>query len=232
MIRIRRKFAFTLAEVLITLSIIGVVAVLTIPSLLANYEQQANYTRLKKYQTNLANVYQLVVRENGTIDTWNLVDNNHNGTVEIVADYFLPHLKSQKNCINAEGCWVSAITKNLSKSAMPYTDKKGIGTNTVSVKMPDGVNISINSVDAYEYPMYYGVKNDLKTNFGIIFWVDVNGDKLPNTVGLDTFAFVVRQSGLVPAGIDNDSNCNRKSADGYAGTACTYRVLREQGIKY
>ena len=70
---------------------------------------------------------------------------------------------------------------------MPYTDKKGIGTNTVSVKMPDGVNISINSVDAYEYPMYYGVKNDLKTNFGIIFWVDVNGDKLPNTVGLDTF---------------------------------------------
>lgn len=109
--KVKSKFAFTLAEVLVTLFIIGVVSALTIPSLIANYEQQANYTRLKKYQNILSNVYQLVVRENGTIDTWNLVDNNHNGTVEIVADYFLPHLKSQKNCINAEGCWVSAITK-------------------------------------------------------------------------------------------------------------------------
>ena len=36
--RINKQFAFTLAEVLITLGIIGVVATLTIPSLINNYK--------------------------------------------------------------------------------------------------------------------------------------------------------------------------------------------------
>ena len=56
------KKAFTLAEVLITLAIIGVVAALTIPSVISNYQQQEFKTGLKKavsvlneaIQTNIA----------------------------------------------------------------------------------------------------------------------------------------------------------------------------------
>ena len=40
--------AFTLAEVLITLGIIGVVAAMTMPSLIVNYQKQQTVTRLKK----------------------------------------------------------------------------------------------------------------------------------------------------------------------------------------
>ena len=43
-----RKFAFTLAEVLITLGIIGVVAAMTMPSLNQKLEDQRNMSSLKK----------------------------------------------------------------------------------------------------------------------------------------------------------------------------------------
>ena len=42
-----RKSAFTLAEVLITLGIIGVVAALTIPSIVADYRNKQTATQLK-----------------------------------------------------------------------------------------------------------------------------------------------------------------------------------------
>ena len=42
------KWGFTLAEVLITLGIIGVVAALTIPQVVQNYQKQATATALKK----------------------------------------------------------------------------------------------------------------------------------------------------------------------------------------
>ena len=49
-----RRVAFTLAEVLITLGIIGIVAAMTMPSLITNYQKQRAVTQLKKSYTNLA----------------------------------------------------------------------------------------------------------------------------------------------------------------------------------
>ena len=42
------KLAFTLAEVLITLGIIGIVAAMTIPTLLAKYQEKQTVTKLKQ----------------------------------------------------------------------------------------------------------------------------------------------------------------------------------------
>ena len=46
-----RLAAFTLAEVLITLGIIGIVAAMTMPSLIQNYQEKATVTRVKKEKT-------------------------------------------------------------------------------------------------------------------------------------------------------------------------------------
>lgn len=43
-----KKFGFTLAEVLITLGVIGVVAALTLPSVVANYQKQKTVSFVKK----------------------------------------------------------------------------------------------------------------------------------------------------------------------------------------
>ena len=103
----------------------------------------------------------------------------------------------------------------MAKKNLPYANSKGVGTNVISMRMPDGANISINSIGAGEYPGFYGVNNPGLT-YGVVFWVDVNGDKVPNTVGLDTFVFVATDKGLVPSGVDNTSNCSRKSSSEYA----------------
>ena len=42
----KRKSAFTLAEVLVTLGIIGVVSAMTVPSLMQNYQRQSYVTQL------------------------------------------------------------------------------------------------------------------------------------------------------------------------------------------
>jgi len=59
MIRLKKSIAFTLAEVLLSLSILGVVSALTIPSVLHTNEIRANAALLKKAVTKLDEVVQM-----------------------------------------------------------------------------------------------------------------------------------------------------------------------------
>ena len=61
---------FTLAEVLITLGIIGVVAALTIPTLMKNYEKKITVTRLEKTYSTLAQAMKMAQAEHGDVNTW------------------------------------------------------------------------------------------------------------------------------------------------------------------
>ena len=60
-----KKFGFTLAEVLITLGIIGVVSALTMPNLIANYQKKVWVTQLKKDVNFLANNIKLLFANEG-----------------------------------------------------------------------------------------------------------------------------------------------------------------------
>lgn len=56
-----RKIAFTLAEVLVTLGIIGVVAAITMPTLIDNHQKKVAATRLEKFYSMMSQaVYQWV----------------------------------------------------------------------------------------------------------------------------------------------------------------------------
>lgn len=65
-----KHFAFTLAEVLITLGIIGVVAAMTLPALVQNYKEQETVTRVKKFYSVFSQAYAQAILDNGTIDNW------------------------------------------------------------------------------------------------------------------------------------------------------------------
>ena len=49
--KFKSKKAFTLAEVLITLGIIGVVVAMTMPTLINNYQKKLAVTRLKHFSS-------------------------------------------------------------------------------------------------------------------------------------------------------------------------------------
>ena len=66
----KTKKAFTLAEVLITLTIIGVIAALTIPNLMQKWQDHADVQKVKQAYSILNNAFKLCVQENGTMDNW------------------------------------------------------------------------------------------------------------------------------------------------------------------
>lgn len=64
------KKAFTLAEILITLGIIGVVAALTMPMLIGHFEKTTTATKLKKFYSVMAQATDKAMSENGDWSTW------------------------------------------------------------------------------------------------------------------------------------------------------------------
>lgn len=64
------KKAFTLAEVLITLGIIGVVVALTMPMLIGHFEKTTTATKLKKFYSVMAQATDKAMSENGDWSTW------------------------------------------------------------------------------------------------------------------------------------------------------------------
>jgi len=85
-----KKTAFTLAEVLITLGIIGVVAALTIPSLIANYQKQEAVTKLKKFYNTMNQAVKLSEIENGDASDWNLTSGH--ASYQTVLDFYNTYL--------------------------------------------------------------------------------------------------------------------------------------------
>ena len=65
-----KRAGFTLAEVLITLGIIGVVAALTIPNVTSHYRKKVAETRLAKFYTVMNQAVQLSEKDNGPKEYW------------------------------------------------------------------------------------------------------------------------------------------------------------------
>ena len=117
--------AFTLAEVLITLSVIGVVAAMTLPTVIQNYQKQVVVNKLKKSYSNLQNALQKSMSENGDMSTWDFPDDR----VEFFSKYIVPYYK------------------NLENGKAYYADIKNIDGRAANgsrcITLPDGTSVSI-----------------------------------------------------------------------------------------
>ena len=99
-----QKIGFTLAEVLITLGIIGVVAALTLPTLIQNYKNQEVESKLQKIYTVMNQAIAMSEIDNGPKEHWNhnsncvvgKVDSPKDGCKQIFEKYFLKYLKYLK----------------------------------------------------------------------------------------------------------------------------------------
>ena len=80
--RVCKKAAFTLAEVLITLGIIGIVAAITIPMLMTKYEKIRNVNQLKKTYSELSQAFKAASEEN---DLYTIGDNWQDRTAIVKA---------------------------------------------------------------------------------------------------------------------------------------------------
>lgn len=72
----RKYIGFTLAEVLITLGIIGIVASLTIPMLIQDYRNNVAETRLKKFYSTMNQAIAMSIKDNDDVETWTYFNND------------------------------------------------------------------------------------------------------------------------------------------------------------
>lgn len=226
------KKGFTLAEVLITLAVIGIIASITIPNIINAQNDKEILARLKKSYSILSQTLMSAQAFNGSYTGWGLQDNSNASSKHTYDNYIAPYVKTMKRCINEAGCWTNEITKSLDgRTTAAGAFDTGMGQNNVTFILTDG---SIVSMDIYG--------NDVESVFGVTenlsyptltFAVDINGDKGPNQLGRDVFMFVLTKNGLVPAGIDNSSaNCYAGSTDGYAGYDCAAKALKNNSVQY
>ena len=152
----QREKGFTLAEVLITLAIIGVVAAMTIPTLIGNYKKHATETKIKKFYSQMTQAIRLSEIDNGPALKWDKapVAFDEEGNIDNVA---------QRE--NARNYW--------NKYLAPYirtTGIKDLDISEVLVSLPDGSDFRFNNGDCMSIG-YYPFGHSLSVKSGVEHFV-------------------------------------------------------------
>lgn len=209
---IKVRLGFTLAEVLITLGIIGVVAAMTIPTLLTKLNNRHTESMLREDYSILQ---QMMTSANDDGAMSSITDlNNMTVMKSWFQTYFLPYIKVANVCYDEKGCWIDdAKYPNGTSAAGGVVTATGCGGTTISFHLYNGSSICM---DDYKVALFdvYGIKSD---EASLVFYLDTNGNKKPNVVGKDIFVFAYKPDieKIVPAGFDRtaaeiERNCSKR----------------------
>ena len=227
------KKGFTLAETLITMAIIGVVAILTLPNLVEGYKKKVYIAQLQRVYNLIANSYaQLLVDEDvaGMGDTYM---KDEGGPERFLKKY----LKVTKDCGNAaterstHGCFMSqykAIKGTDTSAPAIYSSSYCVQINIgASICMAqtheDSVDYSYNgSTGEYETDTYHG---------GSHIIVDINGKKGPNKAGRDLFTFYLYNDGQMSDSYNVSTSdwCADANATGYSAK-CFDKIINDDWV--
>ncbi len=225
---------FTLAEVLITIGIIGVVSAITIPNLLTNVRNKDLQAQLKK-----------------TYSEWNQVamqfmNDNEQSIPDYASEYGLDAMINE----------LPKYVKGFSKFS-DWTYKDTDDTNNADNTTPYPIYLLRHNKTRTHTPCdVSGYRNDISGKYilfddapaagfnGPRLCIDLNGDKRPNTLGVDIFNFLFTTDGhIIPEGTDHPNNNYEraiyasgtiKAAPEYcrgesviSSTACTYYAIND-----
>ena len=209
---------FTLAEVLITLVIIGVIAAMTIPTLINKTNNHEFVSKLKKVYSTLSNATNQIISEEGSPKEW--AANN-----ESLYNAYKKHLQIAKDCGGTGECFTDGNYKYLKGGSRDGFHSR---TDIYSVLLNDGVSLTFGWTDGGACTNAASYSNVGSENKCAYMHADINGQKGPNTIGRDIFIFALKENGLYPGGCDEDTHCH-SSAQGW-GCAC--QVLKENAMNY
>lgn len=178
--KFRKAPAFTLAEILIVLGIIGVVASLTISTLIQSYQEKQMVAGLQKFNSTLQQAVQLWKQDIGcNLDAYTcllqqgLPDDKCSNFDQI--EKFMKISQSAK-LIKSTTEWLPAQTLNYygDNQSNPFTGVSKSSVNSCGYLMQDGTTFAFDAD-----PSGFGID------------VDVNGRKPPNRMGKDTFPLML-----------------------------------------
>ena len=251
-----RKVAFTLAEVLITLGIIGVVAAMTLPTLINNYQDKMTVTKLKRANSVLNQAFMLAVEKYGYINDWcdatteNGMLINTESCSKLVADRIAEFLPVVKRCKSNAGnankpCFEIYYTGTNNQK----TYFGGRTTLETSILTQDGIAYRFTADTNREHGSIWcnrTKKEAFRGNPSYYYFtcgyidVDLNAASKPNKAGKDLFGFYIFKDGIIPKGtpeqniwVDDFSlDCLGKNVDNLTGKTCTAWVLYNENLDY
>ena len=184
-----KVLAFTLAETLVVMGIIGVVAALTIPNLNQSTGDREKVAKVKKIYANLEDAYGRATAVYGPIETWVQNGNAYQKTLK-VQERLMEFLKVSKTEMGDYGYYNKIILSDGSELSFPF------GT------------VFYNMIPSTDYPLM---------KYLTTISVDIDGsNKGKNKDGWDIFRFTVTDQGILPSytsevtGIDSPAKTDRE----------------------
>jgi prepilin-type N-terminal cleavage/methylation domain-containing protein len=157
------KKGFTLAEVLVTLGIIGVVSAMTVPTLMQNYQRKSYVTQLHKVYNEISQASQQYITDRNAINLTEAGLNSQDTTNNFIEKYF----KIVQKCENSfTPCFAPANEFRVLTGA----------TGTVGHTVQNSYVLASGAAIRLDYYAH-----------AISVLVDINGAKSPNIIGRDIF---------------------------------------------
>jgi len=181
-----RHVAFTLAEILITLAVIGIVAVLTIPGVVKNHQEKAWSTAQDLFSKKLE-VAMKAMATNSTVAGYD--------STESFVNELKKYLKITNICTDdVTKCFAEKVIWNagdepveVTNNAVKYEEKDGYDwAETVGIQLNNGVNALIAYNKQCDADPFNNQEAITAKCVGVIY--DVSGFKTPNTNGKDILA--------------------------------------------
>ena len=175
------KSGFTLAETLITLGIIGVIAAMTLPVIKSHIEKHTLRTQFMKQYRNFENILRYIEVENG--QSFACFYENKNWTIKwtdcnIMWDEIFKQLKVVKKCkYGTNNC------SPIYKTPQEVVQNGGVANATRLILYSD-----YGSYFLTDGSILYKANNNSEDKFRFV--IDTNGIKGPNKWGYDVFPFI------------------------------------------
>lgn len=230
--------AFTLAEVLITLGIVGIVAAMTLPNLVAKYQKHVTVVGLQKSYSVLTNMLRKAEAKHGNISEWPGWSSDLNwwvkagNTPDILKNYLAPE------AIGTKVYDSNSMSGNFYVRFMCDTEDNGADNDSQYKNMNGSTVITSANEVIQSMRLADGSCVGFKpVNGDVAFvFIDINGAKKPNVTGKDFFGFILKYDGkLLPRGYElsdddlkNNKNCTQNS---YYITDCSAAKIMRAGWK-
>ena len=230
------RFGFTLAEVLITLGIIGIVAAMTLPALVQSHKEKQTVAQLKKFYSVISNAMLLAYNQYGPLEDWGVTGIEGNEEANAKGNDFKnkfinnlkPYLKIIRFCEFGDS---SCEKDDYSVKSLDGTTHTVTATKFLPhVVLADGTTINHLWFTGDKYTRKYGE-----------IYVDLNGAKAPNTLGVDIFVFGIYENKLIPYGIEHtdlggnfafEKMCSKSVKNRMNGYGCAAWVIFEENLEY